>query len=316
MIDSENVGDAWISLLPAMENEDRMMVFYTEHSPHMSYKSLILLKESPREVLFIKCFEGSNALDFQLCTELGWIIGQEPEKECIIVSNDNGFDAVVKYWNRKQKNVRRLKVSEIKSEVRPSAAGKETVKSAVKAAEPEAEPASGEEVISEEEICEVFPRDDREFFTEEVEITPPAAHEVSEPEEESVTITEESLEVLYLVGKENLLELHQALTLIYGPEDGKAIYNAFKSDSSYRSFLQGHKKLSTGEKCRAYCEIVFAKAGVEMPKGFSEYVLESWKKKKNLNTLRGALMTRYGKNNFNTYYSLIRSHTKIIDKIR
>ncbi|MCQ2558862.1 MAG: PIN domain-containing protein, partial [Oscillospiraceae bacterium] len=68
LIDSENVGDSWISLLLSAAPEDEILVFYTLKSPHMSYKNLILLKQSPREVCFIECCEGANALDFQLCT--------------------------------------------------------------------------------------------------------------------------------------------------------------------------------------------------------------------------------------------------------
>ena len=65
-IDSENVGDSWVSLVTASSPYDEILVFYTLKSPHMNYRSLRLLKESSREVTFIECCEGSNALDFQL----------------------------------------------------------------------------------------------------------------------------------------------------------------------------------------------------------------------------------------------------------
>ena len=321
MIDSENVGDAWISLLSFLKEDDRMIVFYTEHSPHMSYKNLIQLKESAHEVVFVKCFEGSNALDFQLCTELGWMIGEKPENEYIIVSNDNGFDAVIKYWGKKQRNVRRLKIADIKNELksdRERHTETEPVEIPTRTDAPEGFPEFGEETAS-----PFVPEDFPEMVSFEEEVFPPESlagspefFEVPDDSEKNVAITDECLEILYLVGKDNLLELHQALTLIYGPAKGKAIYNELKNDASCRSFLQSHRKLSTSEKCKAYCEIVFSKAGVEMPEGFSDTVTESWKKKKNLNTLRGTLMTRYGKGSINTYYSLIKSHTKIIDKIR
>ena len=72
LIDSENVGDFWIPLLDLPADQAELIVFYTKNSPHMSYDSLIKLKESDRDVIFIKCYEGTNALDFQLCSELGW----------------------------------------------------------------------------------------------------------------------------------------------------------------------------------------------------------------------------------------------------
>ena len=107
-IDSENVGDFWIPLLDLPAEETELIVFYTRNSPHMSYESLIKLKESDRKVTFIKCYEGTNALDFQLVSELGFHICQDEDDRFVIVTNDTGFDAAVKYWRRKKKSVKRI----------------------------------------------------------------------------------------------------------------------------------------------------------------------------------------------------------------
>lgn len=108
LIDSENVGDFWIPLLELPADQAELIVFYTKNSPHMSYDSLIKLKESDRIVTFIKCYEGTNALDFQLCSELGFLIAMNPGDEFIIVTNDTGYDAAVKYWRRKEYSVKRI----------------------------------------------------------------------------------------------------------------------------------------------------------------------------------------------------------------
>lgn len=108
LIDSENVGDFWIPLLDIPAEQAELIVFYTNNSPHMSYDSLIKLKESDRKVTFIKCYEGTNALDFQLCSELGFLIAGSPSDEFIIVTNDTGYDAAVKYWRRKEYSVKRI----------------------------------------------------------------------------------------------------------------------------------------------------------------------------------------------------------------
>ena len=108
LIDSENVGDFWIPLLELPADQAELIVFYTKNSPHMSYDSLIKLKESDRKVTFIKCYEGTNALDFQLCSELGFLIAVNPGDEFIIVTNDTGYDAAVKYWRRKEYSVKRI----------------------------------------------------------------------------------------------------------------------------------------------------------------------------------------------------------------
>ncbi len=108
LIDSENVGDSWIQLLPSVLGEDKLFVFYTDKSPYISYESLLQVIAYGSIPSFIKCHEGRNALDFQLVTELGYKIAQMPEGEFVIVSDDNGFDAVIRYWSDRQFKIRRI----------------------------------------------------------------------------------------------------------------------------------------------------------------------------------------------------------------
>ncbi len=108
MVDSENVGDVWVPLLVSSQSDDRVLVFYTQKSPHMNYENVRMLKETEKEAVFIKCFEGSNALDFQLVTELGYRLREDADCEYVIVSNDTGFDAAVRYWAARRQPVSRL----------------------------------------------------------------------------------------------------------------------------------------------------------------------------------------------------------------
>ena len=73
-----------------------------------------LLKETEKEAEFIKCFEGSNALDFQLVTQLGYLLCENQENRYVIVSNDTGFDAAVRYWKQRNMPVQRLSGKELK----------------------------------------------------------------------------------------------------------------------------------------------------------------------------------------------------------
>ena len=74
----------------------------------MNYENVRMLKETEKEADFIKCFEGSNALDFQLVSELGYRLSQNADREYVIVSNDTGFDAAVRYWSTRKMPVSRL----------------------------------------------------------------------------------------------------------------------------------------------------------------------------------------------------------------
>ena len=108
LVDSENVGDIWVPLLVSSQEDDEVLVFYTTKSPHMNYENVRMLKETEKEADFIKCFEGSNALDFQLVSELGYRLSQNTDREYVIVSNDTGFDAAVRYWSTRKMPVSRL----------------------------------------------------------------------------------------------------------------------------------------------------------------------------------------------------------------
>ena len=147
LVDSENVGDIWVPLLVSSQEDDEVLVFYTTKSPHMNYENVRMLKETEKEADFIKCFEGSNALDFQLVSELGYRLSQNAAREYVIVSNDTGFDAAVRYWSTRKMPVSRLSgkechrmLTEKKQRVaKESGAAVESEQEQTRAAGPEAE---------------------------------------------------------------------------------------------------------------------------------------------------------------------------------
>lgn len=105
-IDSENVGDSWIDLLETPDS--RFLVFYTSHSPRIAYPRAIRLINAANMPEFIECYEGSNGLDFQLVSYLGYELHTDNTNEMVIVSNDTGFDAVVHFWMDRKMNVKRV----------------------------------------------------------------------------------------------------------------------------------------------------------------------------------------------------------------
>lgn len=385
-IDSENVGDNWISLLNTVAPDDEILVFYTARSPHMNYKNLILLKQSPKEITFIECCEGNNALDFQLCTDLGYRVRDLGEAEFIIVSNDTGFDAVVKYWVQRSKCVRRIPgkacatVNLTKQNVnantparRPmhdahihepvqtsvagdaSAAGSETLTGTVVCAspgEPVNAPAAAdttanvhEPVASTDAAATVYEpaastdaaanvhepavsTDAAASAHEPAHVSEPAstadvsapAASISAPEPKHTpeTIDSRAKEILFIIGRDNLQLLHLALQQIFGTKKGKIYYNAFKSDNAYVSYISKHKSENTKEKLNTYCSIVFelSEEKLEMPEDFPDFAIGSWKNKKNLNSFKSALQGKYGKELSDKYYSMFKTHIKILDKIK
>lgn len=156
LIDSENINDVWVELLHCLDEKDEILVFYTDKSSHMSYDRIIRLLEQKRgTVRWLKCFEGQNALDFQLVTELGSQINQEPKREYIIVSNDTGYDAVVRYWQQREYRVRRMKgaACEVMASAEKNAAEKAAAETAA-AEKLAAEQAAAEKIAAERAVAE------------------------------------------------------------------------------------------------------------------------------------------------------------------
>ena len=108
LIDSENIGSRWIELLEKdKDSESEFLVFYTGSTPHIDYEHARKLIEAGKKPEFIRCTEGKNALDFQLVTYLGYLLHSDKDKELTILSNDTGFDAVVKFWSERGLDVKR-----------------------------------------------------------------------------------------------------------------------------------------------------------------------------------------------------------------
>ena len=133
LVDSENVNDNWLMLFDMADEDDEIVVFYTKKSPHMSYMSVIRLMENNKiNIRFEESYEGTNALDFQLVSYMGYLMGcagSFSENKCdaasaescadeyIIMSNDTGYDPAVRFWKDKGYAVRRFNVNFCKQAV-------------------------------------------------------------------------------------------------------------------------------------------------------------------------------------------------------
>lgn len=375
-------------LLVASQPDEEVIVFYTQKSPHMNYENVRLLKETEKEAEFIKCFEGSNALDFQLVTQLGYLLCENQENSYVIVSNDTGFDAAVRYWKQRNMPVQRLNGKELKRRLQQKAKmnGEREIffeaeeKNAGDVAESLAdeaeivtakmnemtetdkseEPGEAEKLNEVSELNKVLKLNEASEMMETAELTgvleqgkagkPDETAEPGEiqmeipdeimrpdetvnadqklpftdPRKEAVEKTEISQEqddvirsLLTCISKDRLADFHNALVLFFGEDIGKELYQEAKNSSAYAICRVNQTAISEEEKFDVYCQTVFAYSDPKMdcPEDFSSFLYKANTKRKNLNSLRAALQGHYGKDKGMKYYSLFKSHIKIMNRM-
>lgn len=108
LIDTENIGRDWIPLVLQQEPNTKYILFYTTYSPTIPLSLFPVLIHAVDCIEFVNCVpSGKNALDFQLVSLLGSMLTQNPNCKYIITSKDQGYDAVVSFWQQKGIDVSR-----------------------------------------------------------------------------------------------------------------------------------------------------------------------------------------------------------------
>lgn len=110
LVDYENIRADGLKELGRVKEGDAVILFYSEQCKNIS---LDIVESMVRLNVQFSCFKvitgTKNALDFQLSSHLGYLIGKFGENaEYYIVSNDKGFDCLCEYWKKLNKSVKRI----------------------------------------------------------------------------------------------------------------------------------------------------------------------------------------------------------------
>lgn len=100
LIDYENVCGKNLAKMGHAEKGDHVFVLYPQTQPDPGKKADVkgFLGDTGEQARCIKVRCGKkNALDFQLCAQLGILAAQNPSETFHVVSNDAGFDFVVDF---------------------------------------------------------------------------------------------------------------------------------------------------------------------------------------------------------------------------
>lgn len=100
LIDFENVASEGLSGITYLSPEDQVIIFYSANSNRLSMKMHILIGKSTCNLSYFEVsVGGKNALDHQISTWLGYLIGTgAAERSYYIVSRDMGYRHVANFW--------------------------------------------------------------------------------------------------------------------------------------------------------------------------------------------------------------------------
>lgn len=111
LVDFENVRADGLKDLKDMQKGDTMIVFYSENCKNITLDILNDIISLNLKYNSFKVKVGTkNALDFQLSSYLGYLIGNNDTTDTYyyIVSNDKGYDCLCSFWKELSVNVKRI----------------------------------------------------------------------------------------------------------------------------------------------------------------------------------------------------------------
>lgn len=229
LVDTENVGAVWKHLFQLAANTDDILLFYTENTPFLSYNDLEYILSYRERFTMMKCYTGNNALDFQLVSYLGFMMKTGAKTQYIIVSNDTGYDAMVRFWNDRERNVSRLSQAELIRSVKQKTEKVPAKQEKQADGEKETERESAKNTESETVEAQIFTLDnvwseaaEWEYSDEEILIQGVLS------DEKSREVISWIAQMLHKYSAKQLQQIHREMVKKYGQKEGGQMYKLIK----------------------------------------------------------------------------------------
>lgn len=109
LVDYENVRTNGLEGVEYLTEDDTLIIFYSEVCNKIRSDELRKISKSKCRWEIKKLLrKGKNGLDFYIASKTGAILAADPNAYIGIVSNDNGFQAVLDYWETELTNEVRI----------------------------------------------------------------------------------------------------------------------------------------------------------------------------------------------------------------
>lgn len=105
LVDFENVTSEGLSGVGSLKEGDKVILFYSTKANKISLPIHIEISKSLASFEYKEVLVGGkNALDYQLSTYLGFLIGQSEDTHYYIVSKDRGYEYLSNFWKQTLKD--------------------------------------------------------------------------------------------------------------------------------------------------------------------------------------------------------------------
>ena len=113
LIDFENVHNQGMRGSEYLLPSDHVIVFYSKSSPTMEMRHLNNIQNSECGFEICELLEPrKNGLDFYIATKVGELFGANQCQRAVVVSRDNGFQALRDFWQECSGTKNRVALSE------------------------------------------------------------------------------------------------------------------------------------------------------------------------------------------------------------
>lgn len=100
-IDYENVHRTGLNGISELDKSDNIIVFYSKNADKLPFSLHSQIIETKAKITYFEVETvGKNALDFQLASYIGYIVGKHPKSIFHIISKDAGFENVCNFWRK------------------------------------------------------------------------------------------------------------------------------------------------------------------------------------------------------------------------
>ena len=106
LVDFENVHYEGLSGVLSLTQDDQVYIFYSNNGKRLTFELHQQIMQSPaRFAYFEAAVGGKNALDHQLSSYLGFLLGSGNSGDYYIVSKDQGYRHLIRFWQEQKEDL-------------------------------------------------------------------------------------------------------------------------------------------------------------------------------------------------------------------